>query len=96
MAKVYVVAHIPSEQIEGFLKVVRQWEGGRKDIEMAIRIEDKDIDIETAADMMKGLTPEFAFHRVVKLCARCKRPIDAPCLKPSEEELCDSCAGDGL
>lgn len=58
MPKVFLVAHIPANEIEGFLQMVRAWEGGRKEIEMAIRIDDAG-NVEKAEDMLKSLVPEF-------------------------------------
>ena len=45
--------------MESFLRTVRTWEGGRKEIEMAIKVDDTAGEVENAEDMLMGLMPEL-------------------------------------
>ena len=52
--------------MEEFLQLLRGWERGRPEIEMAIVVDDSEGRMETARDMMKRLTPEFAHYAEVR------------------------------
>lgn len=73
--KVVIEGHLPSRDLPDLLQIIRGWEDGRTDIQLAIRVDSTE-PIESAQEMMRKLLPELTHERVVRFrCPHCYREL---------------------
>lgn len=70
--KVKLEAQMPAEQVEGFLQLIRAWDGARDEVRVTMAIDARDSPLEDPEAVLRRLAPAIPnFAKMDRHCPSC-------------------------
>ena len=66
MTRVHVEAQMPDDEVEDFLRRLRQWDAGRETVRLAMKVEATSLRLEDLQTIFNRLDPPLPFVTTIK------------------------------